>query len=229
MTPQCVAVRHVSFEDLGIWEPVLSDFGYEVSYLDAGVDPLEPVGEADLAILLGGPIGVADGEEYPVIGAEIEALTTRIADDRATIGVCLGAQLLAVAMGGSVTPGNVEIGWGEVELSPVGDRQTVAPLADVPVLHWHADSITPPPGADVLASTDATPCQAFAMGSALGLQFHIEVDADRIEQWLIGHNGELSANGIDPRQLRQASRRHCDRAARAGRDVLSAYLTGHRP
>ena len=224
--PVCVAIRHVAFEDLGLWEAEIAAHGYEVSYLDAGVDDLAPARGADLLVVLGGPIGVADVDSYPVLVDEMEFLRARVEDGRPTLGVCLGAQLIAAALGGDVTPGEPEIGWAGVDLAPPASSSPLRHLEGAPVLHWHGDAITPPPGATVLASTASTACQAFEIGPALGLQFHPEVDAERIERWLIGHSGELGAHGIDPAALRARSREVGDDAAVAGVLLVREYLRG---
>lgn len=222
-----IVVRHVAFEDLGVWAEVLAARDISVRYLEAGIDPLDPVLEADLVIVLGGPIGVGDAERYPLIAAEVDVLRSRLSAGLPTVGVCLGAQLMAVSLGGQVTPGVPEIGWGVVDVADPGDA--LHALVEAPVLHWHGDAITAPPGVDVLASTPQTPCQAFATGSALALQFHAEVDPRRIEPWLIGHGAELAAHGIDPRILRQHSRTHAQAATDAGQSLLHAYLDQHLP
>lgn len=223
---KCVALRHVAFEDLGLWEAEIAAHGYDVTYLDAGVDDLSPLATADLAIVLGGPVGVGDLDDHPVLAEEMALLEGRVARELSTLGVCLGAQLLAAALGGSVAPGRPEIGWGVLDLAPEASSTPLRHLDGAPVLHWHGDAITPPAGATVLASTPATPCQAFVYGSALGLQFHPEVDAERIEQWLIGHSGELRERGIAPAELRAQARDHGDDAAVAGVLMIREYLRG---
>ena len=221
---RCVAVQHVAFEDLGVWEAEVIAHGYEVVYLDAGVDDLAPLVAADLTVVLGGPIGVGDLATYPFLEQEMHLLRERIEAGRPTIGVCLGAQLIAQAMGGHVAPGVPEIGWGEVELQQGGAASGLVPLDGAPVLHWHVDAITPPPGAAVLASTSATPCQAFALGSAWGLQFHAEADGERIERWLVGHAVELAAHGVDVVALRERTAQVADRAAVAGVLLIRDWL-----
>ncbi|WP_296665593.1 glutamine amidotransferase [Demequina sp.] len=225
----CVALRHVAFEDLGVWEAEIAAHGYEVRYVDAGVDDLEPALMADLLIVLGGPIGVADATEYPVLTEEIALLSARAAANGPTLGVCLGAQLLAVALGGSVTPGEPEIGWGGVDLAPGASSTPLRHLAGAPVLHWHGDRIVPPAGAAVFASTESTPCQAFAIGAQWGVQFHPEVDGERIEQWLIGHSDELRAHRLSVPELRSRSREVGDDAAVAGVRMIREYLRGLEP
>ncbi|MBN8867685.1 MAG: glutamine amidotransferase [Solirubrobacterales bacterium] len=225
---KAVAIRHVLFEDLGILEPLLGRRGYEVEYLDAGVDPLgEAPVEADLLVVLGGPIGVGDVGRYPFLGEEISLLERRLASDRPTLGICLGAQLMAAALGAGVGPtGRTEIGFGPLDLTPAGAASALAPLAGIPVFHWHGDEFQIPAGAERLASTEGFPNQAFSCGdAALALQFHIEADPRHLERWLIGHSGELAAAGIDPRDLRDDAARFGDRLADAATEVVDAWLS----
>ncbi|WP_062463172.1 glutamine amidotransferase-related protein [Demequina soli] len=223
---RCVAIRHVAFEDLGIWEAEIAAHGYEVTYLDSGVDDLAPFASADLGIVLGGPIGVADIEDYPTLAEEAALLGSRVRSGMPTLAVCLGAQLLAHALGGAVEAGEPELGWGSVELAPAASSTPLRHLAGAPVLHWHGDRIVPPAGATVLASTAATPCQAYSYGSALAVQFHPEVDAERIERWLMGHTGELRGLGVSVTGLRARSREVGDDAAVAGILMIREWLRG---
>ncbi len=221
-----VALRHVAFEDLGVWASTIRARGHRVEYVDAGED-LGRARAADLLVVLGGPIGVADTGEYPYLADERDLVAERLADDRPTLGVCLGAQLMAAALGADVYPGTrKEIGWGRLDLAPEAAATPLGLLADAPILHWHGDTFDLPAGATPLASTALTPHQAFALGRSLALQFHCEVAAGVIERWLVGHTVELGAAGIDVVRLRSDSARHALAAARAGRAFIDAYLAG---
>ncbi|MCB8916273.1 MAG: hypothetical protein H6532_10650 [Thermoleophilales bacterium] len=101
----------------------------------------------------------------------------------------------------------------------------LAPLAGVPVFHWHGDEFQIPDRADRLASTEGFPNQAFSLGPRiLALQFHIEADLRFIERWLIGHAGELAAAGIDPQTLRDDAARYGGKLAEAAREVIENWL-----
>jgi GMP synthase (glutamine-hydrolysing) len=228
MSKSCLAVRHVAFEDLGLLTPLLVDCGYEIRYHEAGVDRfaadtlLAPV----LVVVLGGPIGVYEADTYPFITSEVAAISARLRADKPLLGICLGAQMMASALGARVAPGPIkEIGWAPLTLTPAGQSSVLAPLACVPVLHWHGDNCDLPAGCEQLASTEPCPVQAFSrLPSQLALQFHIETDPARLEQWLIGHTVELGKAGIDPRTLREQAKVQGAATATAGLNVLSAWL-----
>ena len=225
-----VAIRHVAFEDLGTFAPVLARAGFEVRYVEAGIDDLasHALDTADLLIVLGGPIAAYDESTYPFLLAELRLLEHRLAAARPTLGICLGAQLIARAAGVKVYAGSArEIGYGPIMPTSEGRRSCLAHLerADWQVLHWHGDTFDLPAGATRLASTTVTENQAFAMEShVLGLQFHMEADPRLLERWLIGHACELSAAGIDVSCLRSDARRNGARIARSGQEALSAWL-----
>ena len=223
-----VAIRHLAFEDLGLFGEVFAALGWPVEYHEAGLDDLAaPLAEADLAVILGGPIGVYETDRYPFLKDELAALERRLAAGRPTLGICLGAQLMAAALGARVYPGGrKEIGWGEVRLTEAGRASSLAHLAGRPVLHWHGDTFDLPDGAVRLASTGTTLNQAFAIGDkVIGLQFHLEVLPGRIETWLIGHRAELGATrGLSVAALRADSARVGPATVAAGRKAVEAAL-----
>ena len=233
-----LAIRHLAFEDLGLLAPALRARGFDrFVTLDAGVDALDEasigpqVDAADLVIVLGGPIGAYDDALYPCLSDEIALIRRRLAARRPLLGICLGAQLMARALGAEVRPmphGRKEIGFAPVSLSPSGVDSALAPLADgQPVLHWHGDQFEIPAGASSLATTALCPNQAFEIGgAALALQFHLEADPARLEQWLIGHAGELSQAGVSLQALREDAARH-GAGLRAALDaILDRWIAG---
>jgi GMP synthase (glutamine-hydrolysing) len=203
----CLALRHVIFEDLGTLAPILRHRGFETRYLDVGMDRLEPaeVEGADLLVVLGGPIGVYEEDVYPFLVDESALISRRLSRLRPTLGICLGAQLMAKALGSKVAPGPAkEIGLAPVELTPAGRTSPLRHLDGLRVLHWHGDNFGLPPLCENLASTIPCPHQAFRKGpNVLAIQFHIEADPRRIEAWLIGHRVELGTAKIDPSTIRQ--------------------------
>ncbi|MES9981589.1 MAG: glutamine amidotransferase, partial [Candidatus Thiodiazotropha sp. 6PLUC5] len=172
------------------------------------------------------PIGVYEEDRYPFLAIEREALSLRIKQDRPTLGICLGAQLIAAASGAEVYAGNIkEIGWGKLQLTEAGKNSCLAALEEIPVLHWHGDTFNLPDGATLLAGNDNYPHQAFSLGrNILGLQFHPEIDISHIEQWLIGHCFEMNAAEIDPVALRHRSHEVQGVVEPAARQLLEVWL-----
>ncbi|MCA2212164.1 glutamine amidotransferase [Jidongwangia harbinensis] len=223
-----VVIRHVAFEDLGILAAVLTGRGYTFRYVEAGLHPVDhpSVRDADLLVVLGGPIGIGDAGRYPYLAEEITTVRDRIDRRRPVLGVCLGAQIIAAALGAHVGPaGGAEIGYAPLRLTPDGQDSVLAPLGVTPVLHWHGDEFQIPDGARRLAETPGYPNQAFSYGpTVLALQFHLEADHTRLEQWLIGHAHELATNRVDLAALRDDARRHGPALADLGRAVFERWL-----
>jgi GMP synthase (glutamine-hydrolysing) len=228
MRKLCLAVRHVAFEDLGLLEPLVTSRGFRVRYHDAGVEPFDSatLQGADLVIVLGGPIGVYERDAYPFIADEIAAIAGRIAAEKPILGICLGAQMIAAALGARVAPGPIkEIGWAPLTLTADGHKSALSPLGTMPVLHWHGDNCDLPAGCLRLASTAHCAVQAFARSpSQLALQFHLETEPARFESWLIGHTVELGKAGIDPIELRKQAQTFGPAMREVGRKVLAAWL-----
>lgn len=202
-----VALRHVPFEDMGSFEEVLREHDLELQYLDycSSTLDLSAAYSARLLMILGGPISVYDTALYPFLQHEFEMISRRINSGKATLGICLGAQLIAQACGGNVYSSGIhEIGWEPLRLSEQGLSSCLAPLGnDNPMFHWHGDTFDLPPGATLLASTKRIPNQAFSIkDNVLALQFHGEFEASALEQWLVGHACELNLHGISIPQLR---------------------------
>jgi GMP synthase (glutamine-hydrolysing) len=224
-----VALRHVAFEDLGLLAPIMEREGWDVSFCEAAVDDLthSSIRNADLLIILGGPIGVYESRDYPFITREIALLEYRLGEDLPTLGICLGAQLMARALGSRVYAGHTkEIGWGPVMLSEAGVSSCLKPLGDgTPVLHWHGDTFHLPISASRLASNENYDNQAFAYGSnALALQFHLEADPRQLEEWYVGHAVELAAAGISVTKLRASTAKLSNALARQADRVFTGWL-----
>ncbi len=230
MLRSAIALRHVAFEDLGLLGSVLASEGWDVTFRDPAVEDVRDHAsdEAGLLIVLGGPIGVYETGSYPFLNAEIDLIEHRLSRQLPVLGICLGAQLMAKALGGRVYPGPVkEIGWGAVTLTAEGAASCLSPLREdgEVVLHWHGDTFDLPAGAQRLASNRHYENQAFAHGRhALALQFHLEADPRRLEHWYVGHAAELAAAKVPLSKLRATTSKIAGGRAALAERVFARWL-----
>ena len=182
-----LAFRHVPFEGLGLIENGLRAHGIGFDYADLYLpgSALPDLGDYQGLIFMGGPMSVNDNLPYLILEQEIirQAFQLRMP----VLGVCLGSQLIAKALGGQVRRNPVkEIGWFDIELTEAGRRDPVlSPAGDrETVFHWHSETFELPPGAVLLASSERCLNQAFRLESYVyGLQFHLEVTQEMIVDW----------------------------------------------
>lgn len=172
-------IRHVPFEGPGAIAEWATARGHTLTDVAASPAAFPPLSGFDMLLVLGGPMGVYDIAEDPWLLPEREFLASAIDTGKLVLGICLGAQLLADAIGGSVHPGpEAEIGWFPVRLTDAGHSSAL--LAEWPdefvAGHWHGDTFELPPGVMSAASSELTANQAFVAcdGRAVGLQFHLE-------------------------------------------------------
>ncbi|MEN8174845.1 MAG: type 1 glutamine amidotransferase [Pseudomonadota bacterium] len=183
-------LQHVPFEGLGSIESVLLNKGHRLSATHLYADqPLPAVSELDWLIVMGGPMGIYDEAEYPWLQAEKRFIREAIDAGKRVLGICLGAQLIADALGARVYRNPYrEIGWFDITRS-AGTEGTALSSAipeQVEVFHWHGDTFDIPEGATLLGSSEACKNQAFVMDDrVVGFQFHLETTprsaADLIE------------------------------------------------
>ncbi|KDB10207.1 Glutamine amidotransferase type 1 [Burkholderia sp. lig30] len=233
MNAEVVAIRHVHFEDLGSFEQVLGERGRRVRYVDVGASRVEvlDVLAPSLLVVLGGPVSVYDDAQYPSVAPLAALVKQRVDAGLPIVGICLGAQFIARALGARVYPAaHKELGWAPLTLTDAGRASALRHLdgAATSMLHWHGDTFDLPGGAIHLASTPACRNQAFAWGQhVLALQCHPEIRADRFEPWLIGNAGEIVATpGVDARQLRDETSRFGPALERAARRMFAEWLDG---
>ena len=200
---KAVAIRHVNFENLGILGSLLSLRGYQIDYYDAGRDDIRAINneETDLLVVLGGPISAAQhfsgAQRYDFLDHELALVKQRLAQRRATLGVCLGAQVIAQALGADVISlGVKEIGFAPLTTLTAQDDSVLAPLADTPVLHWHGDMFMIPEGARCLAGTAVCPHHEAAMVELLGRNLGLSAVFAYNDSMAAGALTTLKDNGI---------------------------------
>jgi len=182
-------LQHIACEPPGAYEDELLERGGEVVRVMVDEDePLPPPNGFAGIIVMGGPMGAYEEDRLPWLRTEKELLADAVSRGTPVWGVCLGAQLLAASLGAAVGPGpRPEIGLLPVYRTPTAERDPV--FSALPerfsALQWHSDTFVLPAGAVLLARSDAYENQAFRIGRAYGLQFHIEIGIALAEEW--GH------------------------------------------
>ena len=213
-TKPVLVLRHEPNVSMGSIADVLA----ENSLLPRQIDLFESV-PADLPwdkaaglIVLGGAMSANDDDKFPFLPAELDWLREAVRRNVPTLGICLGAQLLAKALGAEVNRNpQPEIGWYEIELLPAAadDRLLCGRAAKETVFHWHNDTFDLPTGAVQLAQSPACRQQAFRFGKfAYGLQFHVEMVPELMELWLCEHEAKsaaCAADRIDAAAIRSAA------------------------
>lgn len=224
-------IRHVPYEGVAAYREPIEAAGYHVDRIDVS-DPVFAsldLTHHDLVIMMGGPMGVYEQDAYPWIATQIDRLSERLAADRPTLGVCLGAQMMAAAMGGTVYPGPAkEVGFHPIRVHDHALTSPLRHLVDVPVLHWHGDTFTLPDGVELLASSHVYEHQAFRRGpNILALQFHAEMGLDpRFNDWIEQWPESVIEAGHDEASMRAAHDRLGPAAVAAGQAMIAEWLKG---
>ena len=235
-SPQVLILQHVpwekpgrilaNLEDLGLAN--LEDLGLETLTLNVARKKKPDMPDFDeLAgvVIMGGPMGAADYDQYPGLKAEAKLAKAAISVGKPVLGICLGHQIIATALGAKLCKGEEpEIGVGPIRRV---DRHDYFSMwgKQLDVLHWHCDTVSLPDGAQLLARSAQTKVQAFRFGSALGLQFHLEVTAAMLEEWLEEPSmvKELKAAGGSKSKLREAFAQADAQIQPLGEQVFSSF------
>ena len=188
--------QHVPFEGLGNIEDWISAKRHSLSstrFYNKEVPP--NLDDIDWLIVMGGPMGAYDENVYPWLAAEKRFIGQAINRGLKVLGICLGAQLIAAALGAKVYPNaHKEIGWFPINITEEGHTSALfrGLPAEILVFHWHGDTFDLPSGAKHLAETIACKNQAFSYKNhVLALQFHLDVKKDNIEEWMQNGTNEL--------------------------------------
>ena len=221
--PKILSVQNIRCETLGLLEQMFVHDGYHVEKVNTQNDPVptSPLGY-DSIVILGGPVSVYD--DLPYLQKEQELIRNAMKNDTPVLGICLGSQLIAQAAGGRVYKGKKkEIGWYNVYLTPASSNDIFRGFTDktIRIFQWHGDTYDLPANAKILAYSDLYP-QAFRIGSAVGIQFHFEVDEPLIQTWMKEYSAELIAEKIKPESILPAPCELEELAAR-GRHIYNNF------
>ena len=226
----CLVVQHLEPEAPYAIGDALTVAGVAVDVRRVFAGAPLPPDLADFAglVIMGGPMSAQSDDGFPTRRAEIGLLTDALTRGVPTLGVCLGAQLLALAAGGMVYPGvaGPEVGWGPVELTELAAEDPL--LAELPrqltVFHWHWDTFDLPPDAVYLATSSRYRNQAFRSGPrAWGLQFHLEIDEQAVAAFLDEFRAEAVEAGTNPESIGKANPAMLRALAPHGAAVLSRF------
>lgn len=224
-----LAICHPGGGTGGVFHLGAADEGCAIDEWTPALDPEPPRPLREYAglVVLGGDQNVCEQDRHPYLTRELELLERWLADGRPLLGVCLGAQLLAQAAGGSVVPASSrELGWLEVELLPPAASDPLLGFAGprVTAMQWHSYSVELPAGAQELASSPVC-VQAFRLGASWGVQFHPEIDAAILAEWTAELRASVPSRTADASAIESGIHAHLPKWNAFGRELFRRFST----
>jgi GMP synthase (glutamine-hydrolysing) len=226
---EVLVLQHVACETIGSIQDNLAAKNITARVIKTFEHEQVPanLGPASGLVVMGGPMGVYDDDKFPNLSQEKRLIESVVRDEKPVLGICLGSQLLAAALGANVrASGQQEIGWHTVNLTAAG--QTDPLWLNIPqsftALHWHGDIFDLPSDAELLASSAMTAHQAFRFGTAYGLLFHLEVTAESLANMAATFPGDLEKVGLNGDSLMQQAREHLPALRSIGERVFGRWV-----
>lgn len=226
-----IAFQHICIETMGLIAECLIDAGHRFEYvrLFDGEPVPKAVDDIDGIVIMGGPMGVYDSDRYRFLRNELQLIEMAIKESKPILGVCLGSQLIASALGSQVRKGDrKEIGWQPVSLNDSASEDCL--WQNIPdtfmAYHWHGDVFDLPKGSVGLAFSKSAPCQAFRYGKKVyGILFHMEVDNVIVSRMVNQFRGELIGEGLDKKRIKQDTETYLPALKRIGREVFKGWAS----
>jgi len=223
------ALQHVATEPMGGIAEALSERGIDAQYIRSFAGEMVPKNMSDAAalVVMGGPMGVNEQAEYPFLSDEIRLIESALEHEKPVLGVCLGSQLLASALGATIRQGKQkEIGWRAVTLTDAATRDELwqAVASPFTAYHWHGDVFDLPHGAESLAASAQTACQAYRYGrNVYGFLFHMEATPQIVTDMVEAFADEVREESIDARAILAGIGDHLPTLAGIGGTVFGRW------
>lgn len=225
------AFQHIGHENLGTFEPVLKQRGADIRYICGKHEDISRLdaAEADLIILLGGPISVYDADNYPYLHHEIRLTEERVLNKKPLMGICLGAQIIAKTLGAKIYAGDQgkEIGWAPITINADGMQTALRHLdaSQTNMMHWHGDTFDLPKGATLLASSAKYKKQAYMYGDhIIALQCHPEISNNKINLWVEAGQTQLDEVGVRAEDIYAGANEHGGHLSQQAALFLNEWL-----